>query len=73
MAPIVSLIFTIACIYFVFTLVRPLDLNRFMPSQPGAAAALKVVLALALGFLLAEALLTMLDWARAMPGGLLKD
>ncbi|USS91705.1 DUF1146 family protein [Fructobacillus americanaquae] len=73
MPPLLTLTTTIAAIYFVFYLLRPIDFGKLLPKNPLQAAVLKVVVATSLGFLLATALVSLLNSALQLPGTLLKD
>lgn len=73
MSPIFTFLTTVVAIYFTFYLIRPIDLTKILPQSPRNAALLKVVLATIIGFLLATALVGLLNEALQIPSSLLKD
>ncbi|MDF7627546.1 DUF1146 domain-containing protein [Leuconostocaceae bacterium ESL0723] len=72
MTPLFMLCFTVASIYLVFLVIKPINFNKLMPYTPWQAAMLKVIVATVLGYLLATCLISLTTWIFDLPASLLK-
>lgn len=54
MNPIVMLSLNVLAMYFVFWTIKPINFAKFMPYTPKQAGFLKIILAIALGYLVAS-------------------
>ena len=71
MGPLFMLCINLLATYFVFWTIRPINFAKFMPYTPKQATFLKVLLSIAIGYLVASFFIAMTNWVVALPSSLL--
>ncbi|WP_459524985.1 DUF1146 family protein [Leuconostoc lactis] len=67
MNSIVMLSLNVLAMYFAFWTIKPINFAKFMPYTPKQASFLKIILAIALGYLVASFFISITNWILVLP------